>query len=374
MTFLLVLAAASLLGWCYLALGHGRFWDTSVRLPSADDPDRWPDVVAVVPARDEAALLPRTLPGLLGQDYPGELRVLVVDDASDDGTGEVAERLGARVVHGDGPPPGWAGKVGAMATGLAAAGEPDLVLFTDADIAHPPDSVRRLVRVCLAHRLDLVSQMVRLRAEGWWERALVPAFVYFFAQLYPFPRVNRAVARTAAAAGGCMLVRRSALADAGGLEPIRDALIDDVALGRLVKHRPGGGRIWLGLSSEIVSVRPYPALADLWQMVSRSAYTQLRRSPLLLAGTVLGLLLVYVVPPVGVVVAALAGDLPLLAVSAAAWLLMTVTFVPMLRLYGLGWWRAPALPLVALLYLAMTLDSARRHRHGRGGAWKGRTA
>jgi hopene-associated glycosyltransferase HpnB len=331
-------------------------------------------VVVVVPARNERELLPRTLPTLLAQDYPGRLRVLLVDDASDDGTGEVAAGLGAEVVRGGGPPAGWAGKVAAMAAGLAAAGEPELVLFTDADIAHPPGSVRRLVRASHGARLDLVSQMVRLRAHGWWERVVVPAFVYFFAQLYPFPRVNRPAARTAAAAGGCMLVRRAALVEAGGLEPLRDALIDDVALGRLLKHRPGGGRIWLGLSDDIESVRPYPRLADLWQMVSRSAYTQLRYSPLLLLGTVLGLLLVYVVPVVGVVAGALAGDPVLLAVAGAAWLLMSVTYLPMLRLYRLGWWRAPALPLVALLYLAMTVDSAWRHRRGRGGAWKGRTA
>jgi hopene-associated glycosyltransferase HpnB len=371
---LLVLAAVSLLAWVYLTVGHGRFWDTSVRLPGGRDPERWPDVVVVVPARNERELLPRTLPTLLAQDYPGRLRVLLVDDASDDGTGEVAAGLGAEVVRGGGPPAGWAGKVAAMAAGLAAAGVPELVLFTDADIAHPPGSVRRLVRASHGARLDLVSQMVRLRAHGWWERVVVPAFVYFFAQLYPFPRVNRPAARTAAAAGGCMLVRRAAPVEAGGLEPLRDALIDDVALGRLLKHRPGGGRIWLGLSDDIESVRPYPRLADLWQMVSRSAYTQLRYSPLLLLGTVLGLLLVYVVPVVGVVAGALAGDPVLLAVAGAAWLLMSVTYLPMLRLYRLGWWRAPALPLVALLYLAMTVDSAWRHRRGRGGAWKGRTA
>lgn len=374
MTALVVLAAVSLVAWAYLTLGHGRFWDASVRVPRADEPRSWPDVVAVVPARNEADVLPATLPSLLGQDYPGDLRILVVDDASEDGTGAVVCELGGQVVEGSGPPPGWTGKVAAMATGVAAAGEPEFLLFTDADIRHPRDSVSHLVRAAVGHRLDLVSQMVLLRAESWWERVVVPAFVYFFAQLYPFPRVNRPRGRTAAAAGGCMLVRREALVEAGGLERIRDALIDDVALGRLLKHRPGGGRTWLALTDRVESVRPYPVLADLWQMVSRSAYTQLRHSPLLLAGTVAGLLLIYVVPPVLTIVGAATGHGLLLVLAGVAWLLMTATFVPMLRLYRLSPLRALALPLVAVLYLAMTVDSARQHRRGRGGAWKGRTA
>lgn len=370
----MVVAALSLLVWLYLVAGHGRFWDTSVRVPAGPEPARWPPVAAVLPARNEADVLPHTLPSLLAQDYPGDFCVLVVDDASEDGTARVVQRLGGDVVAGSGPPPGWTGKVAAMAAGVAAAGEPEYLLFTDADIRHPPDSVRRLVRGALEHRLDLVSQMVLLRAESWWERAVVPAFVYFFAQLYPFRRVNRAGAATAAAAGGCMLVRRSALVEAGGLQQIGDALIDDVALGRLVKHRPGGGRTFLGLTDDVVSVRPYPGLADLWQMVARSAYTQLRHSRLLLVGTVLGLLGVYVAPPVLTLVGAVTGWALLLAPAGVAWALMTLTFVPTLRLYRLSPLRAPSLPLLAVLYLAMTVDSARRHRRGRGGAWKGRTA
>jgi hopene-associated glycosyltransferase HpnB len=275
-------------------------------------------------------------------------------------------------VDGEGPPPGWTGKVAAMAAGQAAAGSPDLLLFTDADVEHPAGSVRRLVAAALDRELDLTSQMVLLRAESRWERVVVPAFVYFFAQLYPFSRVNRDRARTAAAAGGCMLVRRTALCEAGGLGRIHDAVIDDVALGRLLKHRPGGGRIWLGLTTTTRSVRPYPALAELWRMVSRSAYTQLRHSPLLLLGTVVGMLLVYVAPPVLVVLGVAAGDSAVAGPAALAWLLMALSFVPMLALYRLGAWRAPLLPLVALLYLAMTLDSARQHRRGRGAAWKGR--
>jgi hopene-associated glycosyltransferase HpnB len=220
------------------------------------------------------------------------------------------------------------------------------------------------------HRLDLVSRMVRLRAESPWERLVVPAFVYFFAQLYPFARVNRP-GRTAAAAGGCMLVRRAALEAAGGLAAIRDARIDDVALARLLKPH---GRIWLGVADDIVSVRPYPRLADLWQMVVRSAYVQLRRSPVLLLATVAALLLVYVVPPVAAVTGLALGAWLLAGLGLLAWAVMALTWLPVLRLCRLTSWRAPLLPAVAMLYLAMTVDSARRHHAGRGGLWKGRVA
>lgn len=356
------------------------------RLPGgATDPVTWPSVVAVVPARDEAGILPETLPSLLRQDYPGEFRVVLVDDASTDGTSRIAEEIGRAgdralvVVAGHGPPEGWTGKVAAMAVGARAAGEPDFLLFTDADIGHPPGSVTALVRAAVGDRRDLVSLMARLRTDTRWERAIVPAFVYFFAQLYPFGRVNRPGARTAAAAGGCVLVRRSTLVEAGGLARIRGALIDDVALAGLVKRsgpsdRKSSGRIWLGLSTEVTSLRRYPRLADLWDMVARSAYTQLRYSPPLLAGTVVGLLLMYAVPPVATVVGLAGGSLVTALLGAAGWIVMAGTYLPMLRRYRLsaGW--APLLPVVALAYLGMTVDSAWRHLRGRGGAWKGRTA
>jgi hopene-associated glycosyltransferase HpnB len=362
--------ALSLAIWLYLAFGHGRFWRASITLPRGAEPAQWPSVVAVVPARDEAPVLPRTLPTLLAQRYPGPFRVIVVDDDSSDGTGGLAAAAGAEVVRGNGPPPGWAGKVAAMARGVEHAGEPDYLLFTDADIAYQEGAVTALVRAATANGLDLTSQMVQLRAESFWERLIVPAFVYFFAQLYPFARVNGA-GRTAAAAGGCMLVRRAALDAAGGLAEIRGAVIDDVSLARLLKRR---GRIWLGLSADIASVRPYPRLRDLWDMVARSAYTQLRHSPLLLAGTVLGLLLTYAVPPAALVAGLVLGDSLLAVVGGIAWLVMAATFVPMLRHYRLAPWRALLLPAIAALYTAMTVDSARRHRAGRGAAWKGRFA
>jgi hopene-associated glycosyltransferase HpnB len=388
MLALSIACTAAAVAWVYLVAAHGGYWRTSQRLPRVSgEPDAWPDVVAVVPARNEAAMLPVTLPALLGQDYPGVLAVIVVDDGSSDGTGEVAAGIAAtagrplRVISGTPPPDGerWAGKVWAMAQGLRAAGPSDYVVFTDADIAwEAPDTLRRLVAAAEGDDRDLVSQMALLRTAAGWERVVVPAFVYFFAQLYPFRRVNMPGSRTAAAAGGCMLVRRGALDKAGGLAPIRGALIDDVALGRLIKGQRR--RTWLGLSRQVVSVRPYPGLASLWQMVARSAYTQLRYSPAVLAGTLTGLLFLYALPPAGAItglVAVLAGGdgTAALALGAglAGWALMSLSYLPMLRLYRLSPLRAPGLPLIALLYGAMTADSARRHYAGRGAEWRGRT-
>jgi hopene-associated glycosyltransferase HpnB len=351
--------------------------------------------VAVVPARNEADMLPVTLPALLGQDYPGEFRVILVDDRSDDGTGGLAAELGDKsardggapltVVAGQPRPDGWAGKVWAMAQGvMAAQGQqgqaPEYLLFTDADIAWAPGALRAIAVAAEGDDRAVVSQMALLRAETAWERIIVPAFVYFFAQLYPFRRVNDPRSRTAAAAGGCMLVRSSALEAAGGLAQIRNALIDDVALATLLKR--AGNRCWLGLTTDIASARPYPRLASLWHMIARSAYTQLRYSPALLAGTIAGLLLLYAAPPAGVIawlIATAAGGMGTAAAIAglagfAGWALMTVSFVPMLRLYRLTPLRAPGLPLIAMLYAGMTADSARRHYSGRAVSWRGRTA
>ena len=418
-------AIAAIVGaaaWVYLLAAHGGYWLTSQRLPATPAPATpetpapatpeapaapgapgggWPSVVAVVPARNEADMLPVTLPALLRQDYAGEFHVIVVDDRSDDGTGEVAAELGLKatrdggapltVLAGQPRPEGWAGKVWAMSQGLAAsageAGEttpgkttpgkttPAYVLFTDADISWAPGVLRDLVAAAERDDRALLSQMALLRAETAWERVIVPAFVYFFAQLYPFRRVNDPASRTAAAAGGCMLIRKTALDK--GLAPIKNALIDDVALATLLKR--DGNRCWLGLTTDIRSARPYPRLASLWHMVARSAYTQLRYSPLVLAGTIVGLLLLYVAPPAGVIAwladQAAAGTASAAAVAAGAaglggWALMTVSYLPMLRLYRLSPLRAPALPLIAILYAAMTADSARRHYSGRTVSWR----
>jgi hopene-associated glycosyltransferase HpnB len=368
-----VLAGLSLLSWVWLALLRGGYWRTDVRLPDAPPPQRWPSVAVVVPARDEAGIVGDTLPALVATDYPGPVRVILVDDNSTDGTGElVAARWpGVTVVDPGEPEPGWAGKLWALRAGVAEAGDVDCLLFTDADIAHPPGSLAALVRAAEAGGLDLVSLMARLRVRTGWERLVVPAFVYFFAMLFPFRWSNRPGSRTAAAAGGCVLVRRAALERAGGLDAIHGAVIDDVALAGALRR--AGARTFLGLAGAVRSVRGYPTLGSLWRMVARSAYAQLRHSPALLSGTVLGLLLVFVVPPLSTVVGAVTGDAVALALGAAAWLLMAGTYVPMLRYYGQPWPAALALPFTAALYLAMTVDSARRHYRGRGAAWKGRT-
>ncbi|MFD4596592.1 glycosyltransferase [Streptomyces sp. NPDC058464] len=374
------IAAVSLASWLWLLLCQGFFWRTDVRLPPRREPAEWPDVCVVVPARDEAAVLPLSLPSLLAQDYPGRAEVFLVDDGSTDGTGELARELAARhgglgltVASPGEPPAGWTGKLWAVRHGiaLARARGPEYLLLTDADIAHEPDSLRLLVAAAGTGGFDAVSQMARLRVASVWERLVVPAFVYFFAQLYPFRRIGRKGSRTAAAAGGCVLLRADAAERARIPDAIRHAVIDDVALARAVKGT--GGHIWLGLADRVDSVRPYPRLHDLWRMVSRSAYAQLRHNPLLLLGTVAGLALVYLVPPAAVLAGAVGGSTAALLLGAAAWLVMTATYVPMLRYYRQPLWLAPLLPFTAFLYLLMTADSAVQHYRGRGAAWKGRT-
>lgn len=373
-------AVGSLAGWMWLLLGQGQFWRTDQRLPPRAEPGDWPSVAVVVPARDEATVLPMSLPSLLAQDYPGDAEIFLVDDGSTDGTGELARALAARdcglpltVVSAGEPDPGWTGKLWALRCGIARARahQPEYLLLTDADIAHEPDSLRELVSAAQSTGLDLVSQMARLRVQSFWERLVVPAFVYFFAQLYPFRWVNREGARTAAAAGGCVLLRTGAAERAGFPEAIRQAVIDDVSLARAVQR--SGGRIWLGLAERVDSVRPYPGLGDLWRMVSRSAYTQLRHNALLLLGTVLGLALIYLAPPLTLVAGVRSGDAPAAWAGGLAWLVMTGTYLPVLAYYRQSLWLAPLLPFTALLYLLMTVDSAVQHYRGRGAAWKGRT-
>ncbi len=369
------LSAASLAAWAWLLIGRGGFWKAGERLDEADDASGpWPPVTAVVPARDEADVIGPALDALAAQDYPGRLAIVVVDDASTDGTAAASRAaladVAGEVVPGAPLPRGWTGKLWALDQGIRRAAPDSRYLWlTDADIVHAPDTLRRLVGKAETERLDLVSLMVRLRAETGWEKLLVPAFVFFFQKLYPFPRVNDPASGTAAAAGGCVLLRREAHQRIGGLAAIRGELIDDCALARAVKR---GGRIWLGLADGSRSIRPYDRLADIWSMVARTAFHQLGYSIALLIATVIGMLALYAAPPLAVVAWPAHGDDAALALGALAWLAMAGCYRPTSRIYGRGWGEAALLPLAALLYTAMTVDSAWRHWRGRGGMWKAR--
>ncbi len=383
----LIIAAIVLATWLYLIAARGGFWRAAERddagaLPAATPPMRqWPPVTAVVPARDEAETVGDTVGSLLRQDYGGPFNVILVDDQSRDATARVARdaaaTLGAgdrlTVITGRPPPAGWTGKLWAQNQGVESAAQApnpsDYLLLTDADILFAPGVLSSLIARAEKHRLVLNSLMVKLRCKSFAERMFVPAFVFFFQMLYPFAWVNDPRRATAAAAGGCMLVKREALHAAGGLAAIGGALIDDCALAKLLKAR---GPIALALTDDAHSLRAYSSIGDIRHMVARTAYAQLGYSPLLLAGTVLGLALTYLAP---VALALFAGDFAQFA-GLFAWALMAIAFRPILRFYGLSglrsWLWAAALPAIAATYMAFTLDSAYQHARGRGGMWKGR--
>ncbi|HKY95512.1 MAG TPA: glycosyltransferase [Kiloniellales bacterium] len=386
-SWLIALAALPALAWLYLLLAHGRFWLADQRLPQAGprlaNP---PSVVALVPARNEAAVVGEAIASLLAQDYHGRVDVVLVDDGSTDGTADRARQAAAASAQADrltvlsAPPrePGWVGKLWAVESGRRAwatsHAPPAYWWLTDADIGHAPEMLGRLVNKAEEERRALVSLMVLLWCRSLWERLLIPPFVFFFQKLYPFPRVNDDRSRLAAAAGGCMLVRADTLAHAGGLARIKDALIDDCALAAAIKPaaRQESRGLWVGVTRKSRSLRPYRGLGEVWVMVARSAFTQLRHSSLLLLGTLLGMALLYLVPPVVVVLSPWHGDLVAALVALAAWLMMAVAIGPTERLYGQSWLWGLTLPLAGLLYSLMTFDSARRHWLGRGGTWKGR--
>ena len=373
MALLNILAIAAFAIWVYLIACRGGFWIAAERDDGGPAPAAWPPVIAVIPARDEADSVGQTVASLLQQDYPGTFSIVLVDDQSSDGTADVARNAAAvatdrlSVVEGADLPTGWTGKVWAMKQGVDRASEsaPAYLLFTDADIVYARDTLARLVAQAEAERLALNSLMVKLRCESFAERAFIPAFVFFFQMLYPFAWVNDPARRTAAAAGGCMLVRREALSAAGGIEAIRGALIDDCALARALKPQ---GPIRLSLTERARSIRGYPGIEDIRRMVARSAYSQLNYSPLLLAGTIAGMALVYLLP----VLLALFGHGALRTLGLLAWTLMSVAFLPILRFYGCSKLWAPGLPLIALGYMAFTADSAYQYARKRGGLWKGR--
>jgi len=368
------LASAGAWAWMWSMRGH--FWRVDP-VPTLPAPESWPQVVAVIPARDEADVIGITVTSLLSQNYPGKLSVVVVDDHSSDGTADAAraaaEAIGVperlKVVQAPDLPAGWTGKMWAqnhgVATARATCPDADLLLLTDADIRHGKGELRRMVSKLIAERLDMASLMVRLSTDSWWEKAAVPAFVFFFRLLYPFPWVSDPRSSTAAAAGGYVLIRPQMLELIGGIKAIKDALIDDCALANAVKVERG--RLTLDLAQETESVRRYAGPEGLWAMISRSAFTQLRHSPFLLLGTVLAMLLVFVLPPI---LAFRNGGGA--STGALAWAAMTIAYYPMVRYYRqLPFW-APLLPVISLFYLGATLHSAFKYWRGEGGQWKGR--
>jgi len=379
MSLALALGALALATWFYLMAARGGFWLARERddWDAVPRPARWPSVVAVVPARNEADVIAPSLKSLLRQDYPGPFRIVLVDDGSDDGTAVVAREAAARmeggkrldIVQGTDVPTGWTGKLWALQQGIQHAGasaeEPDYLLLTDADIGHAPDNLRALVARAERDGCVLVSLMAQLSCTSWPERFLIPAFIFFFQMLYPFAWVAEKERKLAAAAGGCMLVRREALERAGGIASIRSEIIDDCALARGLKAQ---GPIWLGLTRRASSLRPYGGFAEIGRMVSRSAYAQLGYSPLLLAGTVAAMTLTYLVPPM----LALFGSGLAQAAGLGGWLLMALAFQPMLRFYRVSPLWGVALPAIAAVYTLFTVQSALQVWRGRGGLWKGR--
>lgn len=398
-------ATVPVLIWLYLLFARGGFWRVRQQLdsapfaptPGAASKDSLSaahpapsgeQVVVVIPARDEAATIGRAVDSLWHQDYPGSLLLIVVDDGSTDGTEQAARAAAAaaaaasaagadkrecaprrlELVRATSLPPGWTGKLWALSQGvqIAEALDPDFLLFTDADIQHGRGHIAGLVARAQAEQRDLVSAMVMLSVGSWAERWLIPAFVFFFFKLYPPRWIASPRWQTAGAAGGCMLIRLQALQRIGGVAAVRSQLIDDCSLAQAIKRT--GGRIWLGLTRQAWSLRPYGSLAHIGRMISRSAFNQLRHSYLLLAGTLLGLCCTYLLPPLLL----FAHDPWAIGLGAAAWALMTLTYLPMVRFYGLSPLWSLTLPAIAAFYSAATVHSALQYRRGRGGSWKGR--
>jgi hopene-associated glycosyltransferase HpnB len=377
----LLIASLSCIIWIYLLAARGGFWRAAqrddTRLTMATEVIQWPRVVAVIPARNEAAVIGGTIASLLRQDYRGGLALIVVDDHSSDATAAVVRHAAAAgsasdrvtVLAAPNLPDGWTGKLWAVHRGVSHAQAlpepPDYLLLTDADIHYTDDLLTALVRRSVRDHLVLTSLMARLRSQSLAERAFVPAFIFFFQMLYPFAWVNRTDRTTAAAAGGCMLVHCRSLQAAGGIEAIRGELIDDCALARLLKAH---GPIWLGLTERVRSVRAYSTLDEIRRMVIRCAYAQLQFSPWRLACTTATMIVTFLAPPV----LALLGSGTTQLLGALAWALMALAFQPTLRLYALAPWWGLALPAIAATYVVFTLDSAYQHMRGRGGEWKGR--
>ncbi len=382
---ILMIACLSLAIWMYLILFRGQFWLANQYLSSNEHKlSKNPQVSVIIPARNEAEALPISLNSLLNQDYNGELRIILIDDRSTDNTGKIAEQIAKKshqenqliVIDGQPLPARWTGKLWAMEQGINYAQEnlnPEYFLFTDADINHDSNNLKQLIAKAEKDNLDLVSLMVLLRCKSFWEKVLIPAFVFFFQKLYPFPWVNNSQKKTAAAAGGCILIRAEALQRIGGIQVLRDALIDDCTLASEVKNTlPENRSIWLGLTNTTYSLRPYLDLTTVWNMVARTAFTQLNYSVWLLIGTILGMILTYLFAPIGLVIGIVMGNSLVAIASGLTWLLMAIAYYPTLKLYQLSPLWGLSLPAIAFLYSLMTVDSALRHWRGEGGKWKGR--
>ncbi|MEA5534384.1 glycosyltransferase [Crocosphaera sp. XPORK-15E] len=391
MNIFVSIAILSLIIWLYLLLFRGGFWFSNQRInPNLKPLNHYPSVCAVIPARNEADVLPISLKSLLTQDYPGNFSIILVDDQSDDNTGNVAQEVanncqkseGLQVISGQPLAPGWSGKLWAMEQGICQAqkqeNKPDYFLLTDADIEHHSSNLRELITKAEEENLALTSLMVWLRCQSFWERFLIPAFVFFFEKLYPFSWVNNPRNKMAAAAGGCILIRRDILEEIGGIEVVSKALIDDCSLAAAVKAKLQENSenttqgIWLGLSEKTRSLRPYDSLDSIWNMVARTAYTQLYYSPFLLLGTLLGMILVYLVAPISLILGVLMGNQLIGIIGGITWLMMAISYMPTLKLYRCSPLWGFSLPIIGLLYSLMTLDSAWRHWRGKGGGWKGR--
>ncbi len=382
---ILIITCFSLVIWIYLILFRGQFWWANQYLSSNEHKlSKNPQVSVIIPARNEAEALPISLNSLLNQDYDQEFKIILIDDQSTDNTGKIAEQIAKKshrenqliIINGQPLPARWTGKLWAMQQGINYAQEnlsSEYFLFTDADINHDSNNLKQLITKAEKDNLDLVSLMVLLRCKSFWEKILIPAFVFFFQKLYPFPWVNNPQKKTAAAAGGCILIRAEALQRIGGIQVLRDALIDDCTLASEVKNTlPENRSIWLGLTNTTYSLRPYLALTTVWNMVARTAFTQLNYSVWLLIGTILGMILTYLVAPIGLVVGIVMGNGLVAIASGLSWLLMAISYYPTLKLYQLSPLWGLSLPAIAFLYSLMTIDSALRYWRGEGGKWKGR--
>ncbi len=371
-----LLALLVLVIWLYLAFLRGNFWRLEEDLLEPKPTEKWPRVVAIVPARNEAATIARAVTSLLGQDYSGEFSIIIVDDQSDDGTAalarKAAEEVGAAtritILSASELPQGWTGKLWALNEGISATSgkAPDFFWFTDADIMHAPDTLRRLASPAETECLDLASLMVLLQAKTFPERLLIPPFLYFFLMLYPPRWIADPQKQNAGAAGGCILLRRAALESIGGLASIRNEVIDDCALARAVKKT--GGKIWMGVTRESVSLREYKTFAEIRDLIARTAFTQLRYSSLLLVAMLLGLFVTYWLPWI----LFFAGEDPAWLLGSTAASLMTVTFLFTVKFYNRSAIWALTLPFAAAFYGYATFLSAVRYWLGGGAQWKGR--